>query len=142
MRLRTQLNLALMVNGLAEKSLDSELTSNYGTTYKLDDTPRFWLNAIESLTSTTQRRFIDAFQHYTDSVVQQAADRDHSYIRSIERYLELRRDTVGAKPSFAIIGAKMDIPDDVISHPTIVALTMASIDMIIIGNDLCSYNIE
>lgn len=74
--------------------------------------------------------------------MQQAADRDHSHIRSVDHYFELRRDTIGAKPSFAILEVKMDIPDDVINHPSIVTLTEACIDMLIIGNDLCSYNVE
>lgn len=89
-----------------------------------------------------QRRFIDAFQLYTDSVVQQATDRDRSHIRDIEHYLELRRETVGAKPCFVILQLKGDIPDEIINHPTIQTLTNASIDMIDIGNDLWSYNLE
>lgn len=35
-----------------------------------------------------------------------------------------------------------DIPDDVKQHPSIVALELACVDMIAIGNDLFSYNIE
>ncbi|KAK7694474.1 Delta(6)-protoilludene synthase [Cerrena zonata] len=103
---------------------------------------QFWENAIKTTTLTAQRRFIDTFQLYTDSVVQQAADRDHSHIRSVDHYFDLRRDTIGAKPSFAILEVKMDLPDEVLNHPSIVTLTAACIDMLIIGNDLCSYNVE
>ncbi|KAK7688467.1 Delta(6)-protoilludene synthase [Cerrena zonata] len=105
-------------------------------------TRQFWENAIRTATLTAQCHFIDTFQLYTDSVVQQAVDRDRSHIRSVDHYFELRRDTVGAKPSFAILEVKMDLPDEVMKHSSIVTLTVACIDMLIIGNDLCSYNVE
>lgn len=120
----------------------STSTNTSKTHSKIDSPHRFWENAIRTTTETAQRRFIDTFQLYTDSVVQQAADRDDSRIRSVDHYFELRRDTIGAKPSFAILEVKMDIPDEVMNHPSIVKLTSACIDMLIIGNDLCSYNVE
>ena len=49
---------------------------------------------------------------------------------------------MGFKPSFAIIQAKMDLPDEVLSHPTIVTITAACGDMLSIANDLYSYNVE
>ncbi|KAJ7112783.1 terpenoid synthase [Mycena crocata] len=76
---------------------------------------QFWLNAMRIATPTAQRRFVNTFQLYMDSVVQQAEDRTEHHIRGIDEYFEVRRDTIGAKPS---------------------------IDMLIIGNDLCSYNVE
>ncbi|KAJ7121824.1 terpenoid synthase [Mycena crocata] len=103
---------------------------------------QFWLNAIRIATPTAQRRFIDAFQLYMDSVVQQAEDRTEHHIRGIDEYFEVRRDTIGAKPSFAINEIWMNIPDEVMENEHIVTLTGASIDMLIIGNDLCSYNVE
>ncbi|KAF8884017.1 terpenoid synthase [Infundibulicybe gibba] len=105
-------------------------------------TRQFWENAIKTATPTSQRRFKNAFQLYTDSVVQQAEDRTRGYIRDIESYFDVRRDTIGAKPSFAICEIHMDLPDYVLTDPTIMKLTSACIDMLIIGNDLCSYNVE
>lgn len=105
-------------------------------------TRQYWLNAIKTATPTAQKRFIDCFQRYTDAVVQQSADRDHSYIRSIDSYFEVRRETIGAKPSFAINEVHLNLPDHVLDHPVIKSLTVSCIDMLIIGNDLCSYNVE
>lgn len=107
-----------------------------------DHLVRFWENAIKTATPTSQRRFVDAFQLYLDSVVQQAEDRTRGYIRDIHSYFDVRRDTIGAKPSFAINELYMDLPDYVLADPIIMKLTSACIDMLIIGNDLCSYNIE
>ncbi|KAK7451208.1 hypothetical protein VKT23_012544 [Stygiomarasmius scandens] len=103
---------------------------------------QFWLNAVRTASPTSQRRFINTFQSYLDAVVQQAEDRTSGHIRDVESYFEVRRDTIGAKPSFAINEIHMNIPDEVIAHPTIVNLSILAIDMLIIGNDLCSYNVE
>lgn len=77
-----------------------------------------------------------------DSVVQQAVDRNNNHIRDIDSYFEVRRDTIGAKPSFAICELYMNLPDTVMNHPVIMKLTELCIDLIIIGNDLCSYKME
>jgi len=74
--------------------------------------------------------------------VQQAEDRRQNHIRTLDSYLDVRRDTIGAKPSFAILELDMDLPDDVFNHPTLENLRTWVIDMLCIGNDICSYNIE
>jgi len=76
------------------------------------------------------------------AVVQQAEDRTQNHIRTLDSYLDVRRDTIGAKPSFAILELEMDLPDDVFNHPTLENLRTWVIDMLCIGNDICSYNIE
>ena len=103
---------------------------------------RFWGNAIKVATQTAQRRFIHTFDLYTDAVARQALDRDCCNLRTINSYFEIRRRTIGAKPSFAILELRTDIPDEVMTHPSIVTLVDASVDMIIIGNDIYSYNVE
>ena len=97
---------------------------------------------MKSATKTAQRRFIHTFYLYTEAVVQQALERDNSQLRTVENYFEIRRNTIGARPSMVIHEVHFDIPDDVKQHPSIVALELACVDMIAIGNDLFSYNIE
>ncbi|KAJ7443637.1 hypothetical protein B0H11DRAFT_2250554 [Mycena galericulata] len=65
----------------------------------------------------------------------------HHY-RDVNSYFEVRRETIGAKPSFAICEIHMNIPDEVMTHPVIAKLSILCIDALIIGNDLCSYNVE
>ena len=77
-----------------------------------------------------------------DSVVQQAADRNNNHIRDVDSYFEVRRDTIGAKPSFAINQLYMNLLDKVNNNPVIKKLCELCIDMLIIGNDLCSYKVE
>ncbi|KXX76221.1 Delta(6)-protoilludene synthase [Madurella mycetomatis] len=103
---------------------------------------QFWQNAIKTATPLCQKRFISYFQQYTDAVVQQSSDRDRRHIHSIESYFPLRRKTIGSVPSFALIEMHFNIPDHVIFQPTIQRLTDLCTDMISIGNDMYSYNVE
>ncbi|KAJ7740505.1 terpenoid synthase [Mycena olivaceomarginata] len=57
-------------------------------------------------------------------------------------YLNLRRKTIGLVPSFLIIQIHLDIPDEVMENPALKELTTVIIDMLIVHNDLCSYNVE
>ncbi|KAF8870958.1 terpenoid synthase [Infundibulicybe gibba] len=103
---------------------------------------QFWENAIKTATPASQQRFRDGFKIYTDGVVQEAEDRAHNHIRDIEGYFNLRRDTIGMIPCFAICAIHMDLPDYVLAHPAIQKFTLACTDVVIIGNDLYSYNME
>ncbi|KAG2151606.1 terpenoid synthase [Suillus bovinus] len=75
-------------------------------------------------------------------VVQQAIDRKGHHIRDIQSYIDVRCRTIGARPSFALLELGLDIPDEVISHPTIKDMMAASTEMIALANDIISYNVE
>jgi len=105
-------------------------------------TRQFWELAIKTASPGSQKRFIETFGTYTQSVVQQATDRTHKHIRTVQEYLEVRRDTIGAKPSFAILETPLDLPEEAVRHPVIQELSILSIDMILLGNDIASYNLE
>jgi len=69
------------------------------------------------------------------SVVQQAADCMHKHIQTIDEYLEVRRDTIGAKLSFAILETGLEnLTDEAVCHPVINELSILAIDMILLGN--------
>lgn len=99
-----------------------------------NNSSRFWELAIKTATPTSQRRFVETFGHYMDAVVQQAEDRTRHRIRGLNSYLEVRRDTIGAKPSFAILELEMELPDDVFNHPILENIRLWVIDMLCIGN--------
>lgn len=103
---------------------------------------RYWLNAIKSTPPSFHRRFIASFQTYVDAVVQQSSDRDHHRQRDIQSYLALRRHTIGAEPSYVLNAMHLDLPDHVMSHPTLRRLEDLSINMLILGNDIVSYDRE
>ncbi len=55
---------------------------------------RFWGRGVKSASNTSLKRFVEAFRHYTDAVVEQAKDRHHRYIRNIDDYFDVRRLTI------------------------------------------------
>jgi hypothetical protein len=77
-----------------------------------------------------------------DAVVEEAQDRTEHYIDGIDEFFDLRRNTCGVKPTFAMIEIGMDIPDEVMQNEHIAALILGGVDMVIVVNDLCSYNVE
>ncbi|KAJ7290091.1 terpenoid synthase [Mycena rebaudengoi] len=105
-------------------------------------TRSFWKRTLLVANPSSAQRFIKNFDEYTDAVRQQAVDREMGRIRSISEYLQLRRGTIGVRPSFDFFLLTDDLPDSVVDHPHIERLTCGAIDMTILANDLYSYNVE
>lgn len=103
---------------------------------------QFWARAIETASPTSQRRFLETFIAYLESVVLQAADRDCDAEHTVQTYLAQRRDNIGSYPSYAVLELALDIPDDVFYHPAMNELSLYATEMLIIDNDLVSYNRE
>jgi len=103
---------------------------------------RYWLNAIKTTPASFQRRFIDTFQKYTDAVIEQSADREFHCQRDLQSYFALRRYTIGSEPSFVLNSMHMDLPDHVAEHPAIKRLEQLATDLIILDNDIVSYDRE
>lgn len=120
---------------------------------------RFWERAVKTASPQSQKRIVNAFGTYTQSMVQQAADRSHAHIRDIDSYLQVRRETVATKPAFALFELDMDLPDEVVNHPVIQDLSVWAADMHSLANvgplrisrkindkhfpkDILSYNVE
>ncbi|KZT38050.1 terpenoid synthase [Sistotremastrum suecicum HHB10207 ss-3] len=102
----------------------------------------FWLRALPSASPSAVHHFVEEMQIWVDSVVREAADREHQVTRTIDDFLLLRRQTGGALPCFAMIGLGMNLPDTVMNHASIVSLTTHAVDMVIMANDIYSYNVE
>lgn len=83
---------------------------------------RFWARAIRTASLPSQRHFLDSYTAYLRTIVFEARDREESRCRRIEDHLKLLRDTVAAKPAFAIYEMGMDLPDEVFNHPVTAAL--------------------
>ena len=95
---------------------------------------RFWELAIKTATPTSQKHMIEAFTDYLESVVQQAEDRDVDKCRTIDEYLENRRQNIGARPSFVPSELGLNLTDEVFYHPVMLELTQHISDLIILGN--------
>ncbi|KAF5343425.1 hypothetical protein D9758_011853 [Tetrapyrgos nigripes] len=107
-------------------------------------TKDFWRRMISTASPGCQQRFISYFDYYFQSVAEQARDRSEGVIPDLESYIALRRDTSGCKSTFALIefANNLDIPDEVMEHPSIRSLDEACNDLVTWSNDLFSYNKE
>lgn len=66
--------------------------------------------------------------------MRQAEDRAASHIRTLDNYFLIRRDTIGAKPSFVLLEFDQALSDAWFNHPLLKGLTEAAIDLLILGN--------
>ncbi|KAH9065032.1 terpenoid synthase [Lactarius vividus] len=105
-------------------------------------TRQFWELAIKTASAQAQKRFIETFDAFLQAVAQEAADRAQKHIRNIQDYLAIRRDTTALRPCFAVLEFDMNLPDKAVRHPVIEELCILTIDMILLTNDIASYNLE
>ena len=77
---------------------------------------------------------MNTFDDYVKSVIDEARDRSLDHIRDVATYMDLRRLTIGGKPSFAMLELGMDLPDGIIEHPIMEKLTEIVLDLIILAN--------
>nr|BBH51504.1 putative sesquiterpene synthase [Clitopilus sp.] len=105
-------------------------------------TRQFWERSIPHITATSHRRFVCALEAYLKSNVVQARDRSSQHIRRIEEYFSTRRDNIGTKPAFVLLELGLDIPDCVMTHPSIQSAVTSLTDMLIIANDVFSFKVE
>ncbi|KAF8260662.1 isoprenoid synthase domain-containing protein [Lactarius quietus] len=103
---------------------------------------KFWLHAIKVASEEAQRRFLKSFAAYVYAVIDEASDRNGGHIRGINEYLELRRLTAATFASFFPVELGLDIPDKVMTHHAMESLLVMAGDILVLTNDLYSYNIE
>ena len=75
-------------------------------------------------------------------MVQQSLERDTRHQRDIQSYLTLRRYTGGTEPSYPINLIHSNLPDYVLDHPVVKRLEDLATDMIIVANDIYSFDRE
>jgi len=105
-------------------------------------TRQFWLRAMQTSCAAAQGRFITSFSEYVYAVIEEASDRATGSIRGIRDYLRLTRLTAGPYPCFFPMEMDLDIPDEVMTHPSMERIRCMAAESLVLGNDLYSYNIE
>ncbi|KAL7796671.1 isoprenoid synthase domain-containing protein [Trichoderma ceciliae] len=103
---------------------------------------QFLLHLPSTATETFRARFGATWIQYVDSVVKQAQYRSESRILDLEDFLAVRRHTSGAPSTIAFYEMNSDIPDDIREHPIVRELEILAVDLIVIANDILSYNKE
>ncbi|KAG1843480.1 isoprenoid synthase domain-containing protein [Suillus subalutaceus] len=103
---------------------------------------QFWARAIQSASLSSQRHFLETYTAYLHGVAAEALDHEQGHRRSIDDYLKLRRYTAGLKPCLFINEMEMGLPDEVFYHPVIMDLAECTTNLVLIDNDMISYNKE
>ncbi|KAG0153336.1 hypothetical protein PDIDSM_5189 [Penicillium digitatum] len=104
---------------------------------------RVWGRLEKSLSPTTQQRLKETHQDIFCGLIQQIYDTGdlRTCTRDVQKYLQIRRKTVGASSAFAFCEAILgiELPPHVQSHSSIQGLSNLSTDMLIFANDIVSY---
>ncbi|EIM81486.1 terpenoid synthase [Stereum hirsutum FP-91666 SS1] len=95
-------------------------------------------------TKGASERFIQAFKDWSSSQVMQSRNRSKLLLPSVEDFILMRRNTIGAALVEAMIeySLDLDLPDYVFRDPVVIAMSEATTDIMTWPNDLCSFNKE
>ena len=66
--------------------------------------------------------------------MEEAKDRTDEHIRTINEYLELRRDTIAVKSYIAILEIGLNLPDEAVRHPVVNKLSTLAAEMVLLDN--------
>ncbi|KAJ7854637.1 isoprenoid synthase domain-containing protein [Mycena leptocephala] len=105
-------------------------------------TQEFWTLAVKTASPTSQKHFIESFTGYLDAIIQEADDRDADAVLTIANYLDIRARNIAAYPAFVPCELHLDLPDDIFHHPIITELRGIVAQLLVLNNDLMSYNKE
>ncbi|PIL37690.1 terpene synthase [Ganoderma sinense ZZ0214-1] len=103
---------------------------------------QFWARGRVLATAEAEKHLLEAFADYLDGTAQLAEDRDKRAIRTIDAYMEARRMDSGVRVCFSPNELQLSIPDEAFYHPVVKELRDASVDLVVLDNDVASYNRE
>jgi len=83
---------------------------------------------------TCVSRFINGFDVYMKSMIKEAEDRENERVRTVDDYLQLRRETFAAQASISFLSFGLELPEEVLLHPVMQNMTLVSMDILCIIN--------
>ncbi|KAJ6455221.1 isoprenoid synthase domain-containing protein [Mycena sanguinolenta] len=88
-------------------------------------------------------RFITNYELYLKAVINEADERDRTVVRpTLDSYLRLRRGTGGVPMCFDLLLVPDEIPQSVLNDPRVARVERLGLDLICVGNDILSFNVE
>ncbi|GJJ15045.1 hypothetical protein Clacol_009320 [Clathrus columnatus] len=102
----------------------------------------FWSRVLKFSVPSSALRLRKSLEEYIEAVCVEASDREELAIRGIQEYLQIRRGSAATRSIFLIGSLHVEIPDEVMEHPKVESLTVKCMDLVVIHNDLYSYNFE
>jgi len=65
-------------------------------------------------------------------MIKEAEDRENKRVRTVDDYLEFRRETFAAQASISFLSFGLELPEEVLLHPVMQNVTLASMDILLI----------
>nr|WDV18262.1 sesquiterpene synthase [Ganoderma sinense] len=105
-------------------------------------TKEWWARVRAVATPQAIKHFLTAMEDYLGAVGEQAEDRDKLAIRDVDSYLAARRYDSAVVACFMPGELYLSIPDEAFYHPAVKQLQDASTELVVLDNDVASYNRE
>ncbi|KAJ6534215.1 terpenoid synthase [Mycena capillaripes] len=105
-------------------------------------TRQFWTLVLETASETSRKHFVGSFTQYLDAIIKEAEDRDRDAVLSFADYLDIRSHNIGAYACFVPGELQLNLPDYVSDDPAVTDLKRIVAHLLILNNDLVSYNKE
>ncbi|KAF8076926.1 terpenoid synthase [Lyophyllum atratum] len=104
----------------------------------------FWIRFAQDAKPGVQARFREHLDRTFAEVVIEGRSRRDGEILDLDSYIRFRREVSACNVGFALIeyGLRIELPDYVVTNPTIEALIDGANDIISWYNDIHSYNME
>ncbi|KAM5542485.1 hypothetical protein V8D89_003944 [Ganoderma adspersum] len=103
---------------------------------------QFWARGRVLATPEGEKHLLESFAEYLHGAAMHAEDREKQIIRTVDTYMETRRKDCSVRLCFSPLELHLSIPDEAFYHPVVRELQDASIDLVVLDNDVASYNRE
>ncbi|CAF3541463.1 unnamed protein product [Fusarium graminearum] len=100
-----------------------------------------WNRFRQRASPALQYRWKKHLTMYCIGVLQQVGVQNTASRLSVEEYMDMRAGCVGAYPCIGLMefAEGIDLPQDVMDHPSLEAISRITCDLVTLQNDLCSY---
>ncbi|KAJ8483026.1 hypothetical protein ONZ51_g4967 [Trametes cubensis] len=103
---------------------------------------QFWTRAMKVATPQSAKQLARAFTDYLNGTHQEAEGTTSEAPLNFESYLQVRLESIGIRVFYAVCGLPLSIPDEVFDDPLFVELQYLGSELLLLDNDIISYNRE
>ncbi|KAI0328233.1 terpenoid synthase [Cubamyces sp. BRFM 1775] len=103
---------------------------------------QFWKGAMKVATPQSAKQLASTLTDYLNGTHREAESVVTGDFLEYERYLQIRLESIGVRMFYAMCGLPLSIPDRVFEDPLFVELQYLGSELVLLDNDIISYNRE
>ncbi|KAJ8461861.1 hypothetical protein ONZ51_g11271 [Trametes cubensis] len=103
---------------------------------------QFWQGAMRIATPQSAKQLTSTITEYLNGTYLEAEGMASDEELRYDRYLQIRLGSIGVRGFYAFCGLPLSIPDEVFEDPLFVELQYCGSELMLIDNDIISYNRE